>query len=186
VVEDLEIGVARLALNAAQHIQRQPRLQTPAAVRQPFRSPAQSLGVHLVLMVAGRAQEHGAGVGDLASEHATRHQGRGLGGIGPAVLLTPQEHIAGNRSLHSRQKTAALGEKAHGHSVLGAMAEQEGAARDLAKADDAAQAMNGQAQPILALHAHEHTFAILGQVGPLGGHVERVQIVLHSFSALLK
>ena len=131
----------------------------------------------------GRAVEDDAGVGDLAEDEEPGELGGAVGGVGQAVLGAAEEDVAGDLALDAGEETPVLGEEADLDAVLGAVAEEEGAAEDVAEADDAVEVVDGQAQAGLALDADEDGLAFFGEVAALGGDVEGVQELLHSASS---
>ena len=72
-----------------------------------------------------------------------------------------------------------LGEEAYAHLVLGTKPHEKGAAPYVAEADDAADGMDGNAQPHIAVNLDHHCLALFGEIGTLGSHIEGVQESFH-------
>lgn len=173
VVEHAEVGVRRFAFQAAYPVQVGFRpAHLVQQVGQVDGGGAQGVGTGAVGAVAQGAQQDGAAVGDFGG-----HQGLGNGagiGVGTAVLVAPQQHVAVDGALHAGEEAPAAAHERQGHVALAAQAHQRGAGGDLAEADDAVQGVDGHAQPRLLFDAHQHGLALLGQVGAFAGDVEGV------------
>ena len=70
-------------------------------------------------------------------------------------------------------------QKAHMDSSLSAQPQQERAAKDIAKADDARKRVDGNSLDDIALPFHDDCFAFLPQIGALRLDVECVEKFLH-------
>ena len=97
MVEDSKVGPRRVALDATHGIERR-------GLPQVIQKPRQALGRCLELRrlsglgtVARAAKQHGAAVGNLGDHHGAGNLGGLLFAVGPAVLLPPQENVAGDR-----------------------------------------------------------------------------------------
>ena len=96
-------------------------------------------------MIANRPQEHGAAIRNLADHRHASNYCRGIIAVGAAILLAPQEHVAGYRSHNPSIELSVFTQEGDGDIALTAQLHERRAARDLPKADDAAQRVDGNA-----------------------------------------
>src|SRR5919108_1996504 len=117
MVEDGKIELPSLTLETAQnlHVLRTLRTFGPACnLGQPVGHSFQSgdcVGTAALAVVAKGTSEHGPLVESLADDDRANNRGGANGVIGAAVLLTTQEHVAGDGSRDAREETTLLGEK---------------------------------------------------------------------------
>ena len=102
------------------------------------------------------------------------------------VLLAAQKHVTRHRPLDPGEKTAVFGEETQTHVALAAEPHQKRTAADIAEAGNGAQSMQRHAQSRLAIDAHRHSFAVLGEVGALGGDKQGVEVLFHTSSTILR
>ena len=184
VVEDGEIDVRRLALRAAQDIQRRiGQFDAPQDVGQPFRRLRQSLpvgGIDRLAMVAQCAHQHGALVGDLAQKHGAHDL---LRHIGRTILRAPQQHVAGHRPFHARLE-AAVALQQHQRDA-GACAGRHQRRRDVDGTEhhDRGEHVERHAGPLRPVHLGHEIFAVLAQRGAFRSDVDCVEELLHGTSA---
>ena len=134
---------------------------------------------HAAAMVAKSAADHRPLVQDLAGDHITHdRRGHGLVISGP-VLLTAQQHVAGDRTLHTCQKAAAPTHQRDAYAALGAMPHQRRREPDRTEADDAAEQVHRYTRTFGPVGLDDRVFAILVQPRVFGSHVERVKMPAH-------
>ncbi|KAF5033049.1 hypothetical protein DSECCO2_610830 [anaerobic digester metagenome] len=162
MVEHAEIAVGRFALDAAGDIEADRLLQALQTILQMRSLIVQGWSVDLAAMVSQGPLHDASGVDDLGADDGPGHLCAYFRRIRPAILLTSEQDITGNRPLHPGQKAPVLGQKTEAQPSLGGKSHQERAARDMAKTDDTAKGMHRHAQPDFVVHAHGHTFPVLG------------------------
>ena len=72
-----------------------------------------------------------------------------------------------------------LRQKADSNAVFRAEAHQKGTARDVAKADDPADRVNGKPKTYFLLHLDDDRLSLFGKVGALRGDEQGVQVFFH-------
>ena len=184
VIKGVEIDPGGIALHPANRIKTKFPLQLPECGGQTMNRLFQDRGVNLVGMIAQPPQQHGPAVGDLADHTGGCHLGGKDRIVRPPVLFAPQQHIARYRPLDAGKEAAMLGKKAQAHAPLAAKAHEKRAAADIAEADDGIQGMQRQPQGYLALDADNDGLAVLGQIGPLGGDEQGIEMFFHRSTIL--
>lgn len=173
VAEDGEILSGSLAFQATNLIESPRCGEGSEAMSQGIGDGFERLGLEGVF-ACGPAQDVPA-VGDLARDESAGERGTRLRVIREAVLRAAQKHVAGGRADDIREMSPVFGEERDRDAGIGAGAEEEGRAEDVAEANHAAEVEQRQAQAYLFFHFDHDGFAFLAQVGTLGGDVEGVE-----------
>ena len=178
-VERAEISVGGIAFHAAHLVERQGILEAQHLL---LEAQDESFDVRIAGgcgMVAQMALEDGAGIVELAEDEHAGEIGRFGQIVRPTVLHAAQQHVAGLWAIHAGKEFAVFGEKTDRHAVFAAMAEQKGAAQDVAETDQAADVVNGEAGAHLLFGLDDDGFAFLAQISALGGDVQGVEHLFH-------
>lgn len=178
-IEDGEVELGGIALDAAQGI----RVGDHRNGLENVAEPVDGLGHGLIGvtfgMIAQGTLEDSAAIGDLAEDEIAGDQQGCLGIVHAPALLAPQQDIAGLRPDDPGQEASMLGEEGEVNTPVGAETHEVRAAGDLSKGDNAAQGMDGKAEALLALHVDDDAFAVLVEIGALGGDEEGVEEFFH-------
>src|SRR3972149_5465547 len=110
-------------------------------------------------MVSQGALKHGAAVGYLACQYCLRYQGGSFQIIGSAILLPPEQDIAGHGALNLCKKISVLCEKTNSYTALSTESHEVWTARHLPEADNPAECMNGQTQSYFIICFYYNSFA---------------------------
>jgi hypothetical protein len=106
--------------------------------------------------------------------------------IGPAILLTSQQDIAGHRTLDLFEKSALFRKKAQRNIPLGTESHKERTAADITKTDEPIQGMDRQTERNFAIHPYRNGLPVLCQIGALGCDKKCIKMFFHSTSIWLR
>lgn len=132
-----------------------------------------------ITVIAGGAEESSATVGDLRGDHGPS-DGQAAGFIvGRAVLVAAEQNIARGKAADAGDKTPGAGTEADCDALFCAKAEEGGRSVGAAKADDAAEGVDGNAKFDFSVDGDTDGTAVLVKPSTIGLDKEGIEVVFH-------
>src|ERR1041384_1926269 len=180
VTENAEIEIGALPFDAPDEVEIPRLLYLTNGMRKAPGGRLDLGAARAIGIVARTPLQHRPGIRDLAGDNVARNGGASEKIVGPSVLLTTQQNIARRVSQDPGQEHPLLAQERDGNPLLGALVHEPRAHVDPPETHDPPQRVQRQLQAGLLFDLDLKRLAVLGEVCPLSGHEQRVEMALHS------